>query len=61
MALILAFRNTTALAPISDYEAGVYINDHLIAGPFTVTGHPRSDGWAALVQRLLDQLPKETH
>lgn len=58
MSLILTFRNTSALAPVSNYDYRVLIGDggptsHLIASG-TLTGHARADGWKALVQRLLD-------
>lgn len=58
MALILTFQNITALAPVSDYKVEVFVNDRRIDGPFLVTGHPRQEGYAALVQRFLDQHPR---
>ena len=58
MALIIAFRNISQLAPISDYEYGVYINHHLIEQG-KVTGHTRDNGWQELVARLLEQRPKQ--
>ena len=54
MALIIAFRNISALAPTSDYEYGVYINDRLIEQG-NVNGHTRDEGWPTLVQKLLEQ------
>lgn len=54
MALIVAFRNISDLADISDYEYGVYINDRLIEQGL-VTGHPRAEGWPALLKRLAQQ------
>jgi hypothetical protein len=51
MALIVAFRNISALADISDYEVTVLINDHIIAKD-KVEGHLRSDGWRELVRKL---------
>ncbi len=59
MALIIAFVNKSGLADVSDYTADVYINDTKIAGPFTVTGHRRDDGWEALVKIFADSLNTE--
>lgn len=59
MALIIALVNKSALAPVSDYEATVYINETKIAGPFAVKGHKRKDGWEALVKQFAEQLKCE--
>lgn len=56
MALIIALVNKSGLAPNSDYEANVYVNERHIAGPFKVKGHERKDGWEALVKQFADQL-----
>lgn len=54
MSLALIITNVSALAPTSDYVWRAQINNLLIDYG-TVKGHVRSDGWAALVQKLLDQ------
>lgn len=54
MALIIALRNITGLSDVSDYEYGVYINETLLEKG-SVFGHKRAEGWAALLQRLLDE------
>lgn len=54
MALIIALHNISNLAPLSDYEYRVYVNKRLIEQGH-VLGHPRAEGWTALVQRLLEQ------
>lgn len=56
MALIIALVNKSALSPVSDYEASVYVNERKIAGPFMVKGHERKDGWEALVKQFANQL-----
>lgn len=57
MALIIAFRNVSALAPVSDYDVAVYINERLIDGPHRVTGHRRRDGYKTLLRKFLKQHP----
>lgn len=52
MALIIEFRNISGLAPWSDYEYQVRVNDRLIESG-TVTGHLRAWGWERLVERFL--------
>lgn len=66
MSLILVITNTSELAAVSDYEwyvsitlshrdnPGVAVGERVIETGI-VRGHVRADGWAALVQRLLDQ------
>lgn len=65
MSLIIILQNTTALAPISDYDYRVLIGDgtfkrsHIIENGI-VQGHVRADGWKALVERMLNTSQKET-
>jgi len=54
MSLIIVLRNKSALAPVSDYEYRVQINDYVIEEG-TVEGHHRADGWAVLTQKLIDK------
>lgn len=59
MALIVVLTNKSNLAPVSDYTYQVLIGDGTIAhskviAAGRVTKHQRSDGWQALVQRVLD-------
>ena len=54
MALIIVLRNTSGLAPTSDYEYHVLINEQVIEKGI-VTCHVRSEGWASLVEKLLFQ------
>lgn len=67
MSLILIIRNVSELADISDYEYTAAVTTiNTLTGEVgerviergDVKGHPRVDGWAALVQRLLDQRPE---
>lgn len=63
MALIVVLRNVTQLAPVSDYDYEVLLGDGTPGGSKvlasgTVTGHKRTRGWQALVQRLLDAQKK---
>lgn len=57
MSLIITLRNITSLAPVSDYEAKVFVNRSQIAGPILVEGHARKDGWRQLVKRFAKSLP----
>lgn len=54
MALILVFHNVSDLAPTSDYDVVVRVNDRLIATGY-VEGHRRSDGWKELVRHFLER------
>lgn len=59
MALILAFVNTTDLAPTSDYRVEVLIGDGTVARSKTIArgvvkGHVRDHGWEVLVRKFLD-------
>jgi hypothetical protein len=60
MSLIVSIRNTSDLAPISDYEYKVLVGDgtpersHLIATG-KIKAHVRTAGWKALVKRVLDE------
>ena len=51
--LILHIRNTTELAPVSDYEYEVLVNTRVIASG-AVEGHTRADGWAELVRKVIE-------
>jgi len=54
MSLIIVLRNISKLAPISDYEYTVLINETVIEkGIFK--RHTRADGWPALAEKLLEQ------
>jgi hypothetical protein len=62
MSLIVCIRNISSLAEVSDYEYWVRVGDGspersktLASGE--IKGHKRSDGWQALVNRVL----KENH
>lgn len=60
MALIVAFVNTSDLAPISDYRYEVLVGDGTyersqILARGDIKQHCRADGWRALVQRVLDE------
>ncbi|RLI66090.1 MAG: hypothetical protein DRO67_01670 [Candidatus Asgardarchaeum californiense] len=46
--------NKSSLAPVSDYEYRVMINNCEIAGG-KVDGHSRKDGWISLVEMILEQ------
>jgi hypothetical protein len=52
--LIVALRNISDLADVSDYDFEVYINRTRIASG-TVRGHERARGWAALLKLLAEQ------
>lgn len=64
MSLIILIRNTSELAPVSDYEYQVLITTrNLLTGEIgerqiadgSIVGHVRAEGWEALVRRLLEQ------
>jgi len=61
MALVVAFRNVSNLAEISDYEVIAYINNQQISVPFIVKGHRRSDKWFPLVERFVAQYKEKTN
>jgi len=46
--------NKSSLAPVSDYEYRVMINNREIVGG-KVKGHSRKDGWIPLVEMILEQ------
>ena len=59
--LVLTFRNTSDLAPTSNYEYEVWVTTtegkkHVIKSG-VVLGHKRANGWQKLVKRIL----KEQH
>ncbi len=63
MSLIVILRNTTDLAEVSNYDYEVLVGDGTRERSHTITkgvivGHKRSDGWAPLVQRVLDKEQK---
>ena len=49
--LILEISNISQLAPISDYEVKVWVNNRLIAQG-VVEGHERAAGWRKLLSRI---------
>ena len=57
MSLIVVLQNRSGLAPVSDYTYRVLVGDGsprsrtIAAG--TIVQHRRTDGWKALVQRVL--------
>jgi hypothetical protein len=55
MALVIAFRNISELAPTSDYEVTVFVNQTQIAGPYVVKEHVRDDGWLELVKKFVKE------
>lgn len=60
MSLIVVLTNKSALAPVSDYNYEVLVGDGTPDGSDLIArgqvkAHTRSDGWKALVQRLLDE------
>ena len=57
MALIVVFTNKSALADVSDYRVGVFINEHLLYSG-EVKGHVRAEGWEKLVTKFTNQLNK---
>lgn len=62
MALIVQLVNKSNLADVSNYEWSAYIySPHgcVPLGAGYVTGHRRSDGWKALLKRLVQTLEVE--
>ena len=60
MSLIIVIRNTTQLAPISDYEYEVLVGDgtaerSLVLEIGTLKGHVRDEGWRKLLSMLVDK------
>ena len=60
MSLIIVLQNISKLAPTSDYKYEVLIGDGTSLGSRTleygtISGHTRSDGWWALLQKLIEQ------
>lgn len=60
MSLILAIRNISDLAPISDYAYEVLLGDGTATGSRVITsgeivGHRRTDGWQVLVEKVLEK------
>lgn len=57
MSLIITLRNVSDLAPVSDYEYKVLVGDGGLQSRLVesgmVRGHTRTDGWIALIERLL--------
>ena len=54
MSLIIVLRNISKLAPISDYEYTVLINETVIEKGI-VKRRTRADGWPAFAEKLLEQ------
>ena len=59
MSLIIVIQNMSGLAPVSDYRYQVLVGDGTVKGSKILAagelkGHMRTDGWPALVQKLLD-------
>lgn len=52
--LIVYIHNVSKGVAISDYEYEVCVNEKRIARG-NIKGHRRKDGWAALVQKLIDK------
>ena len=60
MSLIIVLQNISKLAPTSDYKYEVMVGDGTSLGSRTlecgtIEGHMRSDGWRALLQKLIEQ------
>lgn len=59
MSLIVVIRNTSDLAPLSNYDYKVLVGDGTPASKTiaegTIEGHRREDGWQRLVRRVLDK------
>lgn len=58
MSLVVRIRNVSDLADVSDYVYDVLVGGdthHKVLAVGEVIGHRRSDGWKALVQRVLDE------
>ena len=63
MSLIVVLTNKSKLAPHSDYNYEVLVGDGTASGSHTIAAgeikdHARTNGWKALVQRVLDEAPK---
>lgn len=63
MSLIVVITNVSRLAPVSNYVYKVLVGDGTPERSTTlamgkVNGHPRDDGWQALVQKVLDEEAK---
>lgn len=59
MALIVVITNESHLAPVSDYRYEVLVGDGTAAGSKQIASgrvfkHTRSDGWKALIRRVLE-------
>jgi len=52
--LIIELVNKSGLAPVSDYEYSVRINNRVITEG-KVLGHTRKDGWEELVLKMIDK------
>ena len=64
MSLIVTVRNISGLAPVSDYEYKVLVGDGTLMGSHVISAgqikeHKRSDGWKALIQRVIDAPDEE--
>lgn len=57
--LVIELMNISKLAPVSDYKYKVWVTTvgghEKVISEGTIKGHTREDGWAALVQRLLNE------
>jgi hypothetical protein len=56
--LIMTARNISRLADISDYVVTVHVHERII-WTGKVTGHPREDGWIALLRRIPNRAENE--
>ena len=59
MSLIVIVTNKSGLSPVSDYHYEVLVGDGTVERSVTlakgrVEGHTRTDGWKALIQKVLD-------
>ena len=52
--LVIEIVNTSGLAPISNYDYRVKLNQREITSGY-VKGHTRKDGWIPLVEMILKQ------
>lgn len=60
MSLIVIARNISELASTSDYDYKVLVGDGTSEGSHIITsgqikGHKRSDGWKALISRIVEE------
>src|SRR5690242_17162870 len=53
MALVVIAQNISELAPVSDYDVSVWINERVIWRG-KVTGHVRDEGWAELMRKIAE-------